>query len=81
MEKNDNPRLVEDVLNKILEVIPISETKLLEDLKIFKKSLWYHAPELRRASECWVPFIQVLNKNIPNIEEEWQINIREILEN
>jgi hypothetical protein len=80
MEKNEYPRLVEDVVKQILEIIPISETKLLYDLKIFTESLWNQAPELRRAAECWVPFIQVLNNNIPNIEEDWQIKIKEILE-
>jgi hypothetical protein len=45
----------------------------------FKEDLRYRAPELQISYECWDPFIKLLNTHIPNIKEDWQIEIREIL--
>ena len=72
-------RRVSDVLKNILPLIPDSETKLLDNLKKFEQDLKYKADELQRASECWIPFVDILNFCIPNIQEEWHIKIRDIL--
>ncbi len=73
------PRLVSDVLNSIMKIIPTSETILIEAMNEFKEDLRYRAPELQISYECWDPFIKLLNTHIPNIKEDWQIEIREIL--
>ena len=74
-------RFVEDVLKQVLEVIPSCEAELIKELYLFKESLHNKAPEMRRSSECWQPFINILNYFIPNKEEEWHIKIKDILEN
>jgi len=75
----DKERLVEDVLDKILQIIPISETKLIYDLNNYKNSLHNKAPEIRRTPDCWIPFINILNYHISEIKETWQIEIRNVL--
>ena len=81
MSETKKGRLVEVVLKQVMKIIPESETNLINELNKFKKTLDYCAPEMRMASECWVPFIGILNYYIPKIEEEWQIKIRDILNN
>jgi hypothetical protein len=73
------PRLVSDVLNSIMKIIPTSETILIEAMNDFKEDLRYRAPELQISYKCWDPFIKLLNTHIPNIKEDWQIKIQEIL--
>ena len=74
-------RNVDDVIKEILLIIPSTQIKLINQLKIFCKSLWNKAPEQLNSSDCWNPFIQILNDNIPEIKEEWQIIISDILKN
>lgn len=73
------PRRVSDVLQTIMEIIPESETLLINALNDFKDDLRYKAPELQKSYECWDPFIKLLNNHIPIIQDDWQIKIREIL--
>ena len=74
-------RNVDDVIKEILLIIPSNQIELINELKIYSKSLWNKAPEQLNSSDCWTPFIQILNNNIPEIKEEWQINILNILKN
>ena len=74
-------RLVEDVLEKVLKVIPSNELELINEFNLFKKSLHNKAPEMRRGPYCWQPFLNILNFYIPNKEEEWHFKIKDILEN
>jgi hypothetical protein len=74
-------RLVEDVLKKVLEVIPSNEIELIKELNLYYRSLDNKAPEIRRAAEGWIPFINILNYFIPNKVEDWHITIKDILEN
>lgn len=74
-------RFVEDVLKQVLEVIPSCEVELIRELDLFKQSLHNKAPEIRRAAECWEPFINILNYCIPYKVEEWHFKIKDILEN
>ena len=68
-EQEPKGRLVSEVLNKILPLIPESEKKLLDELEKFKLELFYKADELQRGSDCWIPFINILNFYNPNISE------------
>ena len=68
-EQEPKGRLVSEVLNKIILLIPDSETKLLDALNKFKQELSYKADELQRGHECWIPFINILNFYIPNNQE------------
>ena len=79
MSETEKGRLVEDVLKKIMTLIPDSEEKLINELNKFKLDLNYCAPEIQRGPECWIPFINILNFFIPKKEEEWQLRIRDIL--
>lgn len=72
-------RLVDDVLSDIVKLIPTSQNSLIDELYNFKETLHNKAPEVRRGSECWIPFINILNFYIPNIEEDWQIAIKNII--
>jgi hypothetical protein len=72
-------RHIDDILKIIIKIIPKQEETLLNELDIFAKSLWNKAPEVMRGSDCWIPFIQILNNNIPEIKEDWQIEIFNIL--
>lgn len=75
------PRLVNDIIRVVLEIIPESETILINELKNYKKSLFNQAPESLSGSHCWIQFINILNNHIHDIKEEWQIKIRDILNN
>lgn len=79
MTEFQNARCVEEILIKVKELIPNSETKLLEELNNFQFSLRNKAPEVKKGSYCWIPFINILNFYIPNIVEKWQIEIRNII--
>jgi len=81
MDPNYVPRSAADVLKQILVIIPETETILLNELNKYKQDLSYKPPELLEASDCWTPFIEILNYFIPNKDGEWQIKIRDILEN
>jgi hypothetical protein len=74
-------RNVMDVIKEIILIIPAGEIELQNQLKIYSKKLWNKAPEQLISSDCWTPFIQLLNDYIPEIKEDWQINISTILKN
>ena len=82
MELNYIPRSAKDVLDKILLVIPDTEDQLLAELTNFQKwELHYKAPELLTGPDAWLPFLIILNRFIPEKKEEWQLEIKRILDN
>ena len=75
-------RQVDNVIDAIIKIIPPNNIKLINELIKYKKNeLWNKAPEALESSDCWYPFIEILNNNIPEIKEEWQIEIRNYLLN
>lgn len=76
---SEKGRLVEEVLEQIIKIIPKTELLLIHHLNKFRASLDHKAPEMRRSSDCWKPFINILNYYIPEKKHDWQIQIREIL--
>jgi len=76
---DNEPRDIQDVIISILEIIPEKETNLLNELKKFNTKMYYQPPEHRKSGECWIPFAHILNRNIPDITEDWQIKIQKIV--
>jgi hypothetical protein len=74
-------RAVDDILEEVLQIIPTSETNLIVEINKFKDTLGNKAPEVLKGSDCWIPFIHILNRNIPDIKDDWQIKIRNLLAN
>jgi len=66
------PRCVLDIICKLLEIIPNSETKLINEITSYSKSLWNKAPEILRSSEAWGPLQLILSTNITIIDTEWK---------
>jgi hypothetical protein len=68
------------IIAEIINLIPNTEEKLLNEIiHYFDSNLAYKPPELRKSKYCWYPFIKILNRNIPNIETEWQNKILVII--
>jgi len=74
-------RYVNDVIKQVIKLIPETETKLINELQIYNSSLWNKPPEVLQDSYCWEPFINILNRNIPEIDTVWQIVIKNIISN
>jgi hypothetical protein len=74
-------RAVDDIIEEVLQIIPNTETNLIVEINKFKDTLGNKAPEVLKGSECWTPFIHILNRNIHDIKDDWQIKIRDLLAN
>ena len=75
-------RQVDNVIKYILTLIPIDNIKLINELnEYYNDELWNKTPELLKNKECWNPFLNILNNNIIEINEKWQIKIYEYLQN
>jgi len=74
-------RNVSDVIDKILEIIPSTEIVLIDQLTEYNKSLWNQSPESLLSKENWVPFMNILNKNIPRINSDWKVKLVNIINN
>ena len=68
---------VTDVIKKMLNFIPIEETQLINDLKIFEETLWNQAPELR-CTYFWIPMTSILQRNIECVDQPWKIELTKI---
>jgi hypothetical protein len=77
----ENHRSVIDVIKLLSNIIPRNETELINELNKYVKSLYNKAPELLKGTECWLPFIHILNYYIPDITEDWHIQIDILLKN
>jgi len=69
------------VIKEIQPFIPQDETKLISEIQIYKDSLWNQAPERLKTSDCWLPFINILNNNIINVDTEWKRKLVSIINN
>jgi len=72
------PRDVVDVINQMLEVIPISQTLLINELQIYKESIWNKAPEVRKTRNCFLPVQNLLSRHILFIDEDWKLEVLHI---
>jgi len=72
------PRDVTKIVAQILEIIPESETELIEQLKKHMTSIWNIAPEEMFTSRQWIPVGQILTNNIRELDEEWKKKVHKI---
>jgi len=68
-----------EIIVKILEVIPKDQEKLITSLNKYFDKLEFMPPEYLFGYYSWGPLGDILNKNIPEVKEEWQIKIRDII--
>ena len=76
------PRPVNKVIKFILTFIPDDEKNkvLIAELSDYlHKELVYKAPECLMSDECWVPFLVILQNNIPDLDEDWKMRIFKIV--
>jgi hypothetical protein len=78
MEKQSE-RDIFEIIAKVLEVIPEDEKVLINSLNKYLDKLAFMPPEYLFCYHSWGPFANILNKNIPDVKEEWQIKIRDII--
>jgi hypothetical protein len=71
-------RSVSDVIPKLLEVIPETETALIKTIKKFESGLWNQAPELLRAGNYWIPLGRILETHVQSLDEPWQQQLQKI---
>jgi len=82
----ENLRDIYDVYEIINSYIPFEYNELKKDLKNYIDSIWNKAPEVRRGSETYIPFANIILKYIPNIsylepnDDKWKFNIKDIFE-
>jgi hypothetical protein len=70
-----------EIIVKILEVIPKDQEKLITSLNKYFDKLEFMPPEYLFGYYSWGPLGDILNKNIPEVKEDWQIKIRDIINN
>jgi hypothetical protein len=77
----DTPRRdIYEIIEKILEIIPKEEEILIKSLNNYlDKKLPFMPPEYLFSYQSWRSLSVILNRNIPDIKEEWQIKIRDII--
>ena len=74
-------RSVIDIANQILLIIPDKEYALKKDIGKYCQSQFNKAPEVLRGSICWIPFVNILNSHITIFDEEWKIQMRNMINN
>ncbi len=57
---------------RILSVIPDTEVEFISELRKFSLGLAYKSPELRRGSDCWIRFEEIMHKHIPLPDADWK---------
>lgn len=75
------PRDIEDVHLKILSIIPEENNELKVELEKYIKSMWNKAPEVRKGSETFILYTNILCKHIPEFDTQWKIQVRDIFNN
>lgn len=75
-------RNLSDVIDQMLEVIPLKKKRLIYSLKNIKDSQNFCAPEMRQ--EWWVRCWEILNsevfmgRELDQLNKEWHIRVCEI---
>jgi hypothetical protein len=68
-------RCIVTVINRLLTIIPLSETTLRNELIKYKDPLWNQAPELLSSGQFWIPAGQILERNITEFDEPWKTTV------
>jgi len=74
-------RDVYQISEKVREIVPIYEADLLFELRAFEDTLWNQAPELRKSTHCWQPFLAILGKHIQTFDKDWQKKVLGLIRN
>jgi hypothetical protein len=74
-------RSVVTVMQKLLDIIPASESELVNEIKTYKSGLWNIAPELLSSRDYWIPLENIMNKHILEIDAEWKTMLVKIFNN
>ena len=77
--ENPTARDIFEIIAKILVLIPKEEVQLITSLNKYLDKLEFMPPEYLFGYYAWKPLADILNKNIPDIKEDWQIKIRVIM--
>ena len=85
MEKS---RSIVLVISQLLEVIPTTETELIQDIKNHKQELWNQAPEILEGEltdalpiHYWSDLGKILAKHIQSFDHKWQEQLLAIFNN
>jgi hypothetical protein len=68
-----------EIIIVIKDLIPITEVDLIKNISNLIDSLNFQAIEVRKGAYYWANLTSILNSYIPNIKEDWQIKIRDIV--
>jgi hypothetical protein len=60
------------IIPQILRLVPEEELVLRHELTLYNESLFNQSPESRRTTYCWLPVQNILQKNIPTFQYDWQ---------
>ena len=77
--ENPSARDIFEIIAKILVIIPKEEVQLITSLNKYLDKLEFMPPEYLFGYYAWKPLADILNKNIPEIKDDWQIKIRVIM--
>jgi 16S rRNA C1402 (ribose-2'-O) methylase RsmI len=69
---SEDPRSVDIVIKKLLEIIPEEEFVLIAELKKYYDTLWNQSPEALKSSYCWIPLQNIMNEHVPYLDEPWK---------
>jgi hypothetical protein len=72
------PRCVDEIIPKLLAIIPNTEGKLIFDIKSYRATLWNKAPEILKSKEGWGPLAMILHQHVEVIDDDWKVNLQKI---
>lgn len=65
------------IIEQMFQIIPINETKLIEELEKYIHGIFSKSPEqLNR--ECWIHITYILNKHIKVIDDPWKVQLQQL---
>jgi len=73
------PRDLAEVIIVIKDLIPLVEVDLIKDINNLIDKLQFQTLEVRKDPYYWTILINILNNFIPDIKEDWQIKIQDIV--
>ena len=79
MTENKQDRNMWNIANIVEELIPKTELEFYKEMNKFIYRLNFKAPEIINGAECWEELTTILNNYISEIKEDWQIKIRDIV--
>jgi hypothetical protein len=67
-----NHRNIATVIIQILEIVPKSETVIINELEKYSKELCYKSPESLTTSDYWMPVATILCNRITEFDCDWK---------